>query len=71
MICDCYKTGKQKIVQNDNNQKECLTSGKNKTSLSPSGLIKHTIKLIISKLAYWPVQIAIANQKSSKAIIPT
>ena len=35
MICDCYKTGKQKVVQNDNNQKECLTSGKNKASLCP------------------------------------
>ena len=27
------------------------------------------MKLIISKLAYWPVWIAIANQKSSKAIV--
>ena len=27
------------------------------------------MKLIISKLAYWPVWIAIANRKSSKAIV--
>ena len=27
------------------------------------------MKLIISKLVYWPVWIAIANQKSSKAIV--
>ena len=26
---------------------------------------------MILKLAYWPVQIAIANQKSYKAIVPT
>ena len=27
------------------------------------------MKLIVSKLAYWPVWIAIANRKSSKAIV--
>ena len=29
------------------------------------------MKLIVSKLAYWPGWIAIANRKSSKATIPT
>ena len=29
------------------------------------------MKLIVSKLVYWPVRIAIANQESSKGIAPT
>ena len=43
------------------------TLGKNKSPSSP--LRKHMMKLIVSKLAYWPVWIDIANRKSSKAIV--
>ena len=46
-------------------KKACPALGKNKAPLSPlSWFIKHIMKLIVSKLAYWPVWIAIVNRKS-------
>ena len=46
-------------------KKPRLALGKNNASLSPlSRFNKHIMKLIVSKLAYWPVWIAIANRKS-------